>query len=57
MMVYFLCRSHKDIEVDIYLAYHALKEQDIERLQKIIFPFVKKKLPLLDVGGEFASKN
>ena len=57
MMVYFLCHSHKDTEVDIYLAYHVLKEQDIERLQKIISCFVKKKLPFLDVGGEFAPKN
>ncbi len=56
VMVYSLCRSHRDIEVDIYLAYHDLRQQDIERLQKIIFHFDQKKLHLLDVGGEFASK-
>lgn len=56
VMVYSLCRSHGDVEVDIYLAYHDLREQDIERLNKIIFYFPKKQLHLLDVGGEFASK-
>ena len=56
VMVYSLCRSHRDIEVDIYLAYHDLRQQDIERLQKIISHFDQKKLYLLDVGGEFASK-
>lgn len=55
VMVYSLCRSHKDVEVDIYLAYHDLREQDIERLNRIISCFPKKKLYLLDVGGEFAS--
>ena len=53
-MVYSLCRSHKDAEIDIYLAYHDLRVQDIERLQKIISHFAQKKLHLLDVGGEFA---
>lgn len=56
VMVYSLCRSHRNIEVDIYLAYHDLREQDIERLKKIVAHFDKKKLCLLDVGGEFASK-
>ena len=28
VMVYSLCRTHKDMEVDIYLAYHDLKEED-----------------------------
>lgn len=56
VMVYSLCRSHKDTEVDIYLAYHDLREQDIERLQKIVSYFTQKKLHFLDVGGEFASR-
>lgn len=43
VMVYSLCRSHKSVEVDIYLAYHDLEEQDIERLQNIISYFEKKK--------------
>lgn len=56
VMVYSLCRSHKSAELDIYLAYHDLEEQDIERLQKIISHFAKKRLHPLDVGSEFASK-
>lgn len=32
VMIYSLCRSHRD--VDIYIAYHDLREEDIERLQK-----------------------
>lgn len=55
VMVYSLCRSHRDAEVDIYLAYHDLREQDIERLKKITFYFGKKLHPI-DVGGEFAAK-
>lgn len=55
VMVYSLCRTHKDIDVDIYLAYHDLKECDIERLQKIVSGFGKRLHPL-DVGGEFASR-
>ena len=56
VMVYSLCRSHKSAEVDIYLAYHDLEEQDIERLQNIISYFEKKRLHPIDVGNEFASK-
>lgn len=56
IMIYSLCRSHRDIEVDIYLAYHDLREQDLERMQKIISYFGQKKLHPIDVGGEFASK-
>ncbi|MEH2955935.1 glycosyltransferase family 8 protein [Candidatus Merdisoma sp. JLR.KK011] len=56
VMVYSLCRSHKSAEVDIYLAYHDLEEQDIERLQNIISYFEKKRLHPVDVGNEFASK-
>lgn len=56
VMVYSLCRNHRDTEVDIYLAYHDLREQDVKRLQKIISCFRKKKLHLLDVGGEFAAR-
>lgn len=56
VMVYSLCRSHKGVDLDIYLAYHDLEEQDIERLQKIISYFEKKRLHPLDVGSEFASK-
>ena len=56
VMVYSLCRSHENTEVDIYLAYHDLREQDIERLQKIVSCFEKKSLHPLDVGGEFAAK-
>ena len=54
VMVYSLCRSHRDMEVDIYLAYHDLRGQDIERLQKIITCFEKKRLHPLDVGKEFS---
>jgi len=56
VMVYSLCRSHRDTEIDIYLAYHDLRVQDIERIQKIISHFAQKKLRLLDVGDEFTSK-
>lgn len=56
VMVYSLCRSHQNVEVDIYLAYHDLGERDIERLQKIISCFEGKRLHPLDVGGEFAEK-
>lgn len=56
VMVYSLCCSHRDTEVDIYLAYHDLRGQDIERLQKIMSCFGLKKLHLLDVGEEFKSK-
>ena len=42
--------------MDIYLAYHDLEEQDIERLQNIISYFEKKRLHPVDVGNEFASK-
>lgn len=42
VMVYSLCRSHNDIGVDIYLAYHDLREQDINRLQKIVSNFNQK---------------
>lgn len=56
VMVYSLCKSHRDIEVDVYLAYHDLRQQDMERLQKIVSYFDKKKLHFLDVGGEFAQK-
>ena len=56
VMVYSLCRSHRDTEVDIYLVYHDLREQDIERLQKIVSYFKKKKLHPLDVGAEFATR-
>ena len=56
VMVYSLCRSHENIEVEIYLAYHDLRKQDIERLQKIISCFKDKTLHPLDVGGEFAAK-
>lgn len=56
VMVYSLCRSHKDVEVDIYLAYHDLSTQDIERLQRIISCFDHKKLYPIDVGGGFASR-
>ena len=34
VMVYSLCRSHENVEVDIYLAYHDLREKDIERLPR-----------------------
>ena len=56
VMVYSLCNSHRNVEVDIYLAYHNLREQDIERLQKIVLGFEQKKLHLLDVGETFASR-
>lgn len=56
VMVYSLCQIHRDKEVNIYLAYHDLREQDIERLQKIISHFAQKTLYLLDVGEEFASR-
>ena len=56
VMVYSLCRSHENVEVDIYLAYHDLREKDIERLQKIVSGFEQKRLHPLDVGGEFAKK-
>ena len=56
VMVYSLCRSHKEKEVHIFLAYHNLREQDIERLNKIISGFEQKYLHPLDVGGEFSSK-
>ena len=56
VMVYSLCRSHRDKELDIYLAYHDLREQDIERLQKIVSVFKQKQLHLIDVGEEFASR-
>ena len=56
VMVYSLCRSHKEKEVNIYLAYHDLREQDIERLQKITSAFEQKHLYPLDVGGEFSAK-
>lgn len=56
VMVYSLCRSHRDVEIDIYLAYHDLREQDIERLQKIVSCFEKKKVHPLDVGSEFSTK-
>lgn len=56
VMVYSLCRSHENIKVDIYLAYHDLRGEDIERLKKITSCFPDKELHLLDVGGEFASK-
>ena len=39
VMVYSLCRSHESTEVDIYLAYHDLREQDIERIQKVVSCF------------------
>ncbi|MDE6829811.1 MAG: hypothetical protein K2P34_05715, partial [Lachnospiraceae bacterium] len=44
VMVYSLCRSHRDEEVDIYLAYHDLRKKDMERLQKIVSCFGKKRL-------------
>lgn len=56
VMVYSLCRSHKEKEVNIFLAYHDLGEQDIERLKKITYAFEQKYLYPLDVGGEFSSK-
>lgn len=56
VMVYSLCNSHRNVEVDIYLAYHNLREQDIERLQKIVLGFEQKRLHLLDVGEVFASR-
>jgi len=56
VMLYSLCQSHENVEVNIYLAYHDLREQDIERLQKIISYFKQKKLFPLDVGGKFAEK-
>ena len=56
VMVYSLCRSHESTEVDIYLAYHDLREQDIERIQKVVSCFKYKRLYPLDVGGEFAEK-
>ncbi len=56
VMVYSLCRSHRNKEVDIYLAYHDLRVQDIERLQRIISHFEKKRLHPIDVGDEFASR-
>lgn len=56
VMVYSLCRSHKDVEIDIYLAYHDLRKQDIERLQKIVSYFEKKRLHPFDVGEGFSSK-
>ena len=49
VMVYSLCRSHRNKEVDIYLAYHDLRVQDIERLQRIISHFEKKRLHPIDV--------
>ena len=55
VMLYSLCRSNKNVEVDIYLAYHDLREEDIERLQKIVFHFGKELFPI-DVGEEFSSK-
>ena len=56
VMVYSLCRSHKEKEVNIFLAYHNLRAQDIERLEKILSAFKQKHLYLLDVGGEFSLK-
>lgn len=56
VMIYSFCRSHRDIEADIYLAFHDLRESDIERLQKIVSHFKHKRLCPIDVGGEFAAK-
>lgn len=56
VMVYSLFRSHRDVEIDLYLAYHDLREQDIERLQKISSYFKKKRLHLIDVGGGLRRK-
>ena len=56
VMVYSLCRSHENIEMDIYLAYHDLREEDIKRLKKIVSHFNHKRLHPLDVGGEFAAR-
>ncbi len=44
VMIYSLFRSHKDIEIDLYLAYHNLREKDMERLQKISSQFKKKEI-------------
>lgn len=56
VMVYSLCQSHKDIGIDIYLAYHDLRKKDIEWLQKLVSYFEKKRLYPIDVGEEFASR-
>lgn len=56
VMVYSLCRSHREKEVNIFLVYHDLREQDIDRLQKILSAFERKYLYPLDVGEEFSSK-
>lgn len=55
VMVYSLCQSHKNVKIDIYLAYHDLREVDIDRLQKIV-SFFEKNLYPVDVGDEFVSK-
>lgn len=51
VMIYSLFRSHKDIEIDLYLAYHNLREKDMERLQKISSQFKKRNCTLLMSGG------
>lgn len=56
VLIYSLCRTHIDKQIDIYLAYHDLRTQDIERLEKIISSFEKKKLHPIDVGNEFSSR-
>lgn len=55
VMVYSLCHSNRNVEIDIYLAYHNLREEDIERLKKIV-SFFGTKLHPIDVGAEFARK-
>lgn len=56
VFLYSLCRSHENTRVDIYLAYHDLRREDISRLDRVLNLFHDKILHLIDVGGEFAKK-
>lgn len=53
VFLYSVCKSNAEHEVDFWFVYHDMTQEGIGELQRVINLFPRKRLHLLDVGGEF----
>lgn len=56
VFVYSLCDKHKDSPIDLYVAYHDLREEDLASIEKILSLFEGKRLIRINVGSEFSEQ-